>query len=133
MWWTFAAPVNVWYHHHGTEKPTSKFNPCGNKGILLGQLANNVSRAWKVRSCLLKSYCKEDLTLMSPHSGWFRTDRQLTLSHDCCLIQLLACVIQGIGWLREISLPAEEYRMLITRVMHVIRPITPDGSQKEHG
>lgn len=36
----------IWYHHHGSEQPTSKFNPQGTRGVLLGQIASNISLVW---------------------------------------------------------------------------------------
>ena len=38
--------ATIWYHHHGTQKPSDKMDSRGGKGILLGQIASNISLAW---------------------------------------------------------------------------------------
>lgn len=38
--------VVIWYYCHGSEKPTSKFNPWGTRGALLSQMASNISLVW---------------------------------------------------------------------------------------
>ena len=36
----------IWYHCHGTQKPSDKMDSRRGKGILLGQIASNISLAW---------------------------------------------------------------------------------------
>lgn len=38
--------ATIWYHRHGTQKPTDKMEPKGSRGILLGHLASNISLVW---------------------------------------------------------------------------------------
>ena len=33
----------IWYHHHSTQKPSDKMDSRGGKGILVGQIASNIS------------------------------------------------------------------------------------------
>ena len=36
----------IWYHHHGTQKPSDKMDSRGGKGILISQIASNISLMW---------------------------------------------------------------------------------------
>lgn len=38
--------ADVWYHRHGTQKPTDKMDSRGARGILLGHLASNIALIW---------------------------------------------------------------------------------------
>ena len=38
--------ATIWYHRHGTQKPSDKMDSRGGKGILVGQIASNISLAW---------------------------------------------------------------------------------------
>ena len=38
--------TTIWYHRHGTQKPSDKIDSRGGRGILLGQIASNISLAW---------------------------------------------------------------------------------------
>lgn len=36
----------IWYHRHGTQKPSDKVDSRGAKGRLIGQIASNISLVW---------------------------------------------------------------------------------------
>ena len=38
--------ATIWYHCHGTQKPSDKMDSRGGRGILLGQIVSNISLAW---------------------------------------------------------------------------------------
>ncbi|EYE90211.1 uncharacterized protein EURHEDRAFT_511146 [Aspergillus ruber CBS 135680] len=40
--------ARIWYHRHGTEKPTDKMDTRGAYGLLLGHIASNIAMVWNL-------------------------------------------------------------------------------------